>query len=53
MGKQVAFYKKDEELIERILSYQREKGIPPFTEAVRRLCTEALERSVNVRIDLN
>lgn len=32
MIKQIAFCKKDEELIKKILSYQQEKGIPSFTE---------------------
>lgn len=52
MGKQVAFCKKDQELIKKIVAYQEEKGIQSFTEAVRQLCKEALDCSVNVKINL-
>ena len=52
MAKQVAFGKKDEELIKKIISFQEEKGIKSFVEAVRQLCNEALECSVNVKISL-
>ena len=42
----------DEELIQKIITYQNEKGIQSFTEAVRQLCKEALDCSVNVKINL-
>lgn len=43
MLKSIAFAEKDKELIEQIKKFQSEKRIPNFTEAVRRLCTDALK----------
>lgn len=50
--KQLAFGQKDEELVKKITAFQREKSLPSFIEAVRQLCNEALECSVNVKISL-
>lgn len=50
--KQIAFGKKDEELVTKILTYQKEKGLPSFIEAVRQLCNDALDCNVNVKIKL-
>lgn len=52
MKKQIAFCEKDEKLIGEIMDYQKERGIQSFTEAVRQLCKEVLEHSVNVKINL-
>ena len=50
--KQIAFCNKDETLINKIEIYKKENGLPSFIEAVRQLCSDALERSVNVKIKL-
>lgn len=50
--KQIAFCKKDETLINKITTYQKEKGLPSFIEAVRQLCKDALDCNVNVKIKL-
>ena len=50
--KQIAFCKKDEELVRKILTYQKERGLPSFIEAVRQLCNDALDCNVNVKIKL-
>ena len=50
--KQIAFGKKDEALVRKILTFQKEKGLPSFIEAVRQLCNDALECNVNVKIKL-
>ncbi len=50
--KQIAFGKKDEELIKRIGTYQKDKCLPSFIEAVRQLCNNALDCNVNVKIKL-
>lgn len=43
MGKGVTFGDKDAQLIRRIVTYQKEKGISSFVEAVRQLCEKALK----------
>ena len=50
--KQISLGKKDEELIKRIMLYQKEQGVQSFTEAVRQLCKNSLNCSVNVKINL-
>jgi len=52
MKKQIAFCKKDEELIKKIVAFQEEKRITFFIDAVRLLCNEALDCNVNVQISL-
>ncbi len=52
MNKQVAFVKKDGELIKKILLYQQQNNLPTFIDAVRQLCNSALEHNVNVQIKL-
>ena len=43
MSKGVTFGDKDTQLINRIVAYQKEKGISSFVEAVRQLCEKALK----------
>lgn len=50
--KRITFCKKDEELIKRIVVYQKDKCLPSFIEAVRQLCNDALDCNVNVKIKL-
>ena len=52
MIKQIAFCKKDEELVERIQLYQQQNNLPSFVEAVRQLCCNALDCNVSVKINL-
>ena len=52
MGKQICFGKCDEELVHKILLYQEKQNIKTFTEAVRQLCKSGLEKSVNLKINL-
>jgi len=53
MGKQVTFNDRDEELIMKIIQYQKEHEIKSFIETVRQLCRIGLGKSVNLKIDLN
>lgn len=39
-------------LLKKIEDYKKEKGLPSFIEAVRQLCNDALEYSINVKIKL-
>lgn len=43
MGKIVNFIDSDKELIEKIMNYQQEHGLPSFVATVRKLCKDALE----------
>jgi len=52
MKKQVTFNDCDKELIEKIITYQKENDIKSFIESVRRLCRFGLSQSVSVKIDL-
>ena len=52
MKKQVCFNENDCELIQRIKDYQKENEIQSFVEAIRRLCNNALNLNVNVKINL-
>lgn len=53
MGKQVTFNDHDEELIQKIIQHQKEHEIKSFVETVRQLCRTGLNKSVNLKIDLN
>ena len=52
MKKQVLFNDRDQELISRIETYQKDNEIKSFVEAVRQLCRAGLSQSVSVTIDL-
>ena len=52
MKKQVLFNDRDQELISRIETYQKDNEIKSFVEAVRQLCRAGLPQSVSVTIDL-
>lgn len=43
MKKTVTFSEKDKELIARIQQYQKEKHLPYLIDAVRQLCSDALQ----------
>ena len=52
MEKHITFGKCDEELVQKILLYQEKQNIKTFTEAVRQLCKNGLDKCVNVKINL-
>lgn len=41
--KSIRFTEKDKALIEKIEAYRKERRLPTFIEAVRVLCSDALE----------
>jgi len=43
MSKRVTFTDNDHKLIDKIISYQKENGLPSFVSAVRKLCEDALQ----------
>lgn len=43
MSKSANFGIKEQELIDKIMAYQKENNIDSFSKAVRKLCTYALE----------
>lgn len=43
MSKQVSFRDSDEDLIKKILEYQKAHGLPSFVSAVRKLCEDAIQ----------
>lgn len=43
MGKQMRFNDSDQALIERIEEYRKAHGLKHFIDAVRKLCSDALE----------
>ncbi len=43
MSKKITFNDNDENLVERIIEYQKAHGLPSFVSAVRKLCDDALK----------
>ena len=43
MPKSITFKDSDQKLIDKIISYQKENGLPSFVSAVRKLCEDALQ----------
>lgn len=52
MEKQIKFNDHDKELILKINQYQKEHEIKSFIETVRQLCRIGLNKSVNLKIEI-
>ncbi len=53
MEKHLVFSEKDIDLVQEIISYQKENNLRTFIDAVRQLCSCGLAKNINVKINMN